>query len=523
MKKLFLLLITGAFFIACDDSLLEPFTPGSLTEDIAVTGSSDLQRLMNSTYGILGSRTDVYFTSVFTDEVGIGYANGGQGISDLYVFFLNSSSGDVDGIWSICYYTLSRANRVIKFADLITPIDSNDEELIARMKAEALTIRALCHLRLMSYFSTDVKNDAALATVLADRVIVAGETLPRSTNGDFYTSIHSDLNAAIAIYNTNTAPAYANPTYYANSTLAKAMKARAYALKGDYPNAEIWADDVITTSNISLATTADYTKVFWTDNELANKEVIFRLKKTPAQNSQGSNLHNAWCSVRPNLAGSPLFEVGRSLHNLINPTNLLGTQLGTLSDIRARTMVAPSSVIDPNYATSSDYRATDKLIIHKHGGVATGSTTFATTATNGNNNDIKIARVSEMYFIKAEARTAAGDLPGAALAIEAVLDARNTVNQPTPVFANATAAWAEILKQRRIEFAFEGYRFIDLKRIGTLAGAVIDRDPADYSSSSANYPGANPSNLTLSSYKFALPIPLSEIAANSGIQQNPGY
>jgi hypothetical protein len=56
-----------------------------------------------------------------------------------------------------------------------------------------------------------------------------------------------------------------------------------------------------------------------------------------------------------------------------------------------------------------------------------------------------------------------------------------------------------------------------------LAGASIDRDAADYSSTSANYPAGNPSNLPLTSTKFALPIPQVELNANPGIQQNPGY
>jgi starch-binding outer membrane protein, SusD/RagB family len=531
MKKIFLLfLATTGLLISCDNDSLEPFTPGALTDENAITSSADLERLMNSAYNLLTNRQDVVFTSLFTDECGIGFANGGQGIAGDYIFFLNANSGSPEVIWETAYYALSRANRVIAFADNVQPIGAtaadlaNDQEKINRSKAEALVIRAICHIRIMSYFSTDPKSDGALAGVLADRIILPGETLARSTNADFYALIHSDLNAAMTIFDTNNVtPAYANPTFYASKNLAKAMKARAYALKGDYTNAEIWANDVINTSGIQLANTTEYTKVFWTENEATNTEVIFRLKRTAAQNSQATNLHNGWCSVRPNASGSPLFEVSRSLHNILNPGNLLGNQISTISDVRARTIIAPSSVIDPSYATSTDFRNSDKLIINKHGGTGVGTTTWASTATNGNNNDHKIARISEMYLIKAEARVAAGDLAGAASVLETLIDARNTVNQPTPVFANATQAWAEILKQRRLEFAFEGYRYIDLKRLGALAGASIDRDPADYSSSSSNYPEGNPVNLPLSSYKFTLPIPLVETTANPSAQQNPGY
>lgn len=535
MKKLFILFVfTGLFTVSCDDNLLTPFIPGSLVDEVAVQNSTGLRNLMNSSYNNATNREEYVFSSVFTDEVGIGYANGGQGLSDNYIFFMNQSSGSPNTIWTSSYFALSRINRVIVFADRLTPVDAADAEIIARTKAEALTMRALLHIKLMSYFSPNPKDNDALAAVLADRIITTSEGgLQRSNNGAFYTLIHSDLDAAIGIFNSLVlpTPAYVtNVTYYANRNLAKGLKARAYALKGDYTNAEIWADDVIATSGVALAATqASYNQVFFTDNEAANTEVIFRLRRTVQQNTQGSNLHNGWCSVRPNLAGSPFYEVGRSLHNVLNPLNLSSANLFAAvntptTDFRARTIIAPSSLIDPNYATSADFRNTDRVIIHKHGGVASGTTTAASTAANGFNNDHKIMRISEMYLIKAEARVAAGDLAGAANTIDILRDKRFTVNQPVAVYANPTAAWKAILDERRIEFAFEGFRFIDIKRLGTLAGiSGVDRDPADYSSSSSNFPAANPVNLPLNSYLWALPIPQDELNANSGIQQNAGY
>jgi starch-binding outer membrane protein, SusD/RagB family len=518
MKKIFLILLcTGFMFTSCDEeTLLEPYTPGALVEETAVQTSAQLRLLMNSTYANLYSREEAVFTSVFTDEAGIGYANGGQGLTTDYVFFLNPSSAGPENIWATNYFALSRANRVIKFADQITATSTSDADEIKRIKGEALAVRALCHLSILSYFSPDPKNDGALAGILANRIIVAGETPARATNGAFYTLIHSDLNDALAIFASIPPATYTGnaKTYYANEILAKALKARAYALKGDYPNAETWANDVIATSGIQLATAAQYPGMFYQDNEPANTEVIFRIKRTAAQNTQGSNMHNGWCSVRPNLAGSPFYEVSRALFNKLN--------VNAATDARYKAIVAPSSLIDPGYATSADYRNTDRLILHKYGGVATGTTTWASTAANGNNNDLKVVRLSEMYFIKAEARAAANDPAGAALAVKAVLDRRFPTAQ-TVTYGTTAAAWTGILAERRLEFAFEGYRFVDLKRLGTLAGQGIDRDPADYTSSSANYPGANPSNLPLTSFKWALPIPQSEINGNGGIQQNPGY
>lgn len=521
MKKIFKLLIFSSFFlVSCEKDLLEPFIPGQLSEDVATENSSDLQRIMNSSYNILTNRQEAVFNSVFTDEVGIGFSNGGQGINDNYIFFLNVTSNSVNSIWNTQYFTLARANRVIKFADKIVPIDEKDAQLLARLKAEALIIRALCHIKLLSYFSTDPTDDNALAAVISNRIVSTIEPpLPRSTNGEFYSLIHSDLDNALVILKTNTSTFPTTPanirTFYLGINAAKALKARAYALKGDYVNAEKWADDVINNSGIKLATPAQYTELFFKDNEPANTEVIFRLKRTPQQNGQGTNLHNGWCSVSPSASGSPFYEVSRALFNLLekNP-----------SDIRRNTIVSPSSVIDPNYSTSNDYRNTDKIIINKHGGVLSGNVTAASTSTNGFNNDIKIIRISEMYLIKAEARAKANDLNGVATIIKTIHDNRYPSAQPLPVYNDVTKAWKAILDERRIEFAFEGYRYIDIKRIGKLAGiSGVDRDPADYSSNSSNYSGANPSNLPLTSFKWTFPIPQDELNANSSIKQNPGY
>jgi hypothetical protein len=128
-----------------------------------------------------------------------------------------------------------------------------------------------------------------------------------------------------------------------------------------------------------------------------------------------------------------------------------------------------------------------------------------------------------MFFIKAEARAAAGDLGGVGTNLKVILDARFPTTQSAPVFASAQAAWKGILDERRKELSFEGFRFIDLKRIGTLAGASLDRDPSEYASSAWSFPAANPSNLPLTSFKFALPIPQIELSANTAIQQNAGY
>jgi hypothetical protein len=519
MKKLLSLLFvaTGFLFVSCDEDLTETFVPGQLTDQVAVTNSTELSRLLNSGYNILTNREAAVFTSVFTDEATKGFNNGGQGVNNEIVFNVFPASGAPTAIWQSNYFALARINRVIDFSNRIVPVDAADEALINRIKAEALVLRAYAHLNILAYFSPNTKDDAALAGILANRIIGTDERPSRVTNGVFYTQIHQDLDDALALFAANGA---STSERYARPVFAKGLKARAYAYKGDYTNAEIWADDVITTSGIQLATTAQYTDMFWRDTYAANREIIFTLHRTQQQNTQGGNLHNGWCSVRPNVGGSPFYEVGRALFNILNANP---------SDIRRNTIIAPSSTILVDYQNLAndpgfDYLNQDRLVLHKHGGVVSGTNTWATTATNANNNGHKVMRISEIYLIKAECRAAASDLLGTATAIDAIRDARYGSDQVAPVYANVTAAWKGVLDERRLELAFEGHRYIDIKRLGTLAGiSGVDRDPMDYNTNGLNIPGGDPANLPLTSHKWALPIPQAEINGNGGIQQNAGY
>ena len=512
------ILFGSLILTSCNRDLLTEYVPGALTQQIAIKTSTDLNGVLNTAYATINSRDESYYVSVFTDEVGIGSQNGGQGIQNdnEYSFGVTPQAFFPTSIWQNNYVALAYINRVIEFAASITPTSPTDQNTINGTLAQAYALRAFCHLKIMSYFSTDLTSDTALAGILANRSFSASvsDNNPRATNKQFYDLIQSDCDKSVALYNA-LLPASVLDKTRANKFFAIGLKARAYAYKGDYPNAEINANQVIAQSGLTLASSAaSYQQIFFTDNDLSSSEVIFRFKRTPLQNAQGFNLHNAWCSVTPNFTGSPFFDISRALYNKLAVNQ---------NDYRYSTIVAPTSVINLAYATAADYRSSDQLIINKHGGTAAGSTTAATSANGGLTNDIKVMRLSEMYLIRAEARAAASDPLGASTAVNVVKAARYTTGYTPEVYGSVQAAWAGILDQRRLEFAFEGYRYVDLKRIGVKAGEGIDRDPADYSSSSSNYPAANPVNLPLSSYKFALPIPQVELVANNVITQNPGY
>jgi len=286
MKKYlgFFILCTTFFLTSCDEDLLDTYSPGALTEEVAVQTSADLGRLMNAAYIILTPTSEIEFNSIFTDEASIGFANGGQGLDDNFAFLLNSDSDSPNNIWISNYVTLSRVNRVIKFADDVVPVDAADQELINRYKAEAYTLRAHCHIQLIAYFSTNPKDRNALGPIISNDVYPASYLGDRATNGVVYDLIDADLAAADALYSTVTSAP--NPIF-ANKNFTTALKARVNAMRGDYANALAFANQVINTSGLSLATFANYPSVFHTDSNPANVEVIFKLKKQTGQTKTG--------------------------------------------------------------------------------------------------------------------------------------------------------------------------------------------------------------------------------------------
>lgn len=502
MKKLKISLVAVAsllFATSCDDAI-DIVQAGELYPDTTFETVNDLQLGLNGVYSYVGGERSILFTSVFTDEVALGIANGGQGRDGDLAFVLNPNSGDAASLWNSPYYLITRANRLLEGAKGVTPTDATTAQY-NDILAQTHAIRAYAYLELMKYFCTDMTNDAALGVMLYDYVPGVTEHLPRSTAGEVFQLITTDLDFAAA----NITETPTSNRYYVAQNFVKAVRARMALYRGQYTVAEQYADELIAAYRLTYKGTGTntYYKNIWLDSEpitATNSEVIFKLQRTNAT----ANFAQFWSSLNSTNSGAAFYEVGRALFNSVNVT----------ADVRRLIIVDPTAVINPDYATSGDnYIASDILPVGKYPG------------SEGTNlmNDVKIFRLSEMYFVKAEARANAGDFQGAADAINAVRRARyNTSASGTAgniaVPATTPALWAMILDERRRELAFEGHRYVDLKRLGVKADRQVDRDPMDCAWNGA-------CTLSTTDYRFTLPIPRTEISVNENIrsQQNPGY
>lgn len=546
-------LSSAAFTLnSCQDAL-DIKQAGELQEQDLYTSVANLNEVLNgSVYAQLDPIDEIYFTAVFTDEVKPGSGSGGQEYT-LHRHFLDPSSpiitggtvGTVasDGIWMNNYKVINRINRLLEGAKKITPTSADEKKTYNAILAQARAIRAYCYVQLEAYFSSDMKDANALGVILLKDVPSTEAQLPRAKNQEVYDFINADLDYARGILENSTTPR----RYKVDKNFVNAVAARFNLYRGEMALAKQNAELVIAGSGLSLTTAMPMTgtnaavpvteadgSVFqsgpftedptskwniafyggidetngngiaggsfnpfrrmWADTE--NGEVIFSLNRLPL--GAGAAIGGKWNTNQSNLTGAPMWFWGRNLYNIFK---------NTPGDIRKYAYVDPSSKPNPDYASATAGNTrTDGLVIDKYPGKLSTST----------RNDVKVFRLSEMYFIIAEAEVAAGNLAAAHDKIQKVREARNYLGAATtPTYSNAQEAYADILKERRVELALEGHRFIDLKRLAVLANVSMDRNATDDIIPVKNLPNGD--------YRYTLPIPIKEISANPNVKQNANY
>lgn len=493
MKKIknILILCSSVLFISSCSDALDIVQEGEIYRETAFTKVSHLRSYLDGDiYSRVNNTTEIGFTTIFTDECGIGPSNGGQA-KELFRFQLNANSSEPASLWSTHYTIINRVNRLLEFANLVTPTTALETAQKNSILAEARALRAYSYVQLVSYFSVDPSNPNALGVILSNSVEEPTVVSPRLrvTNQVIFNFVEDDL-----LFAQNNLLSTATNYRFVTPNFINALRARMYLYRKDYVKAKQYATAALAIT--PLTTSATTYNSIWTDG--AQGEVIFAASRPSG--GTWSNIASTWYFNTTSATGGAFLDMGRKLFNLYNQFP---------SDIRRVNWVDATAMINPNYANDFYYIQNDVLPINKYPG----------KTSQPLRNDLKLFRASEMVLILAECEVggATPNLVQAATLVRSIRTARGT-GQTLPVYANAQAAWADILLERRKELAFEGHRYLDIKRLATLAGvAGIDRDNTD-----DDIPN-QPLTLSVSDYRFTLPIPQQEVAGNVTIQQNPGY
>ena len=257
-------------------------------------------------------------------------------------------------------------------------------------------------------------------------------------------------------------------------------RARAALYSGNYSGAITAASSLI--SKYPLANATQYVAMFGGDADAT--EVIWKY-----DNVQGAN---------NSVAGNFIFT-GTGGDFIEASSELLNSFDGT--DIRR----------DVNLLTSASPNNTgDAWSINK----------YPANADANYINDFKVMRVSELYLIRAEAyaRSTSPNYGNATADVQAIRTARQS-GVVAATYTSLAEAIQDISNERRVELAFEGHRYLDIKRYRSILNVGITRDAAD-----VGYLGNNfPSSVSATDNRFTFPLPDAEVNANLDITQAPGY
>ncbi|OOQ57693.1 RagB/SusD family nutrient uptake outer membrane protein [Mucilaginibacter pedocola] len=440
---------TALLLTACNKQLdLKPFQ--SVGQDVAILTSTDVQITLVGAYnrlalsGTYGGgnflQPDLMATQTIIDWQGTF-----QDLSQMVAQTITNDNGFVEGMWLSSYQAINQANNVI------ANLDKVDAASKASYEGQAKFIRGILYFNLAEMYGKSY-NDGSPATNLAVPIVLTPTTVvdesskvPRATVEAVYQQAITDLTDA-----QNLLPA--GNTFYATKNAATAMLARIYLQKGDYANARDAANTVIASNRYSLVTpyTAEfpYPAQIHVDN---TTEDIFAVQVTAQQGTNGLNTYYA----------SP-DDSGRG--DIIVRDNFLAE-------------------FEPDDQRAAIYTEDSDGILR----VGKFSNVYG---------NVRVVRLAEMYLIRAEANQRLGTAIGATPAADIT-----TIRNRAGLGNVAAVTLADILKERRLELAFEGGFFLhDAKRLQQSVGALPYNSP-----------------------KLVFPVPLREINANSALVQNEGY
>jgi len=409
-------------------------------------------------------------------------ANSGRYISfNLYNF--TKTDGYASAVWLNSYNAIKNANFIIN-AGLDPATNTNVSQLLS----EAYAIRGLIYFDLVRNFGLPYTTDPSSPGVPIITKFDVNAKPARNTVAEVYAQVIADLTKAISLAKFNqgqtmnftlTAKTRALNSSFMTKYAAETLLARVYQHKGDWVNAKNAALDVINNSGFSLVTSA--------------------------------NVISYWKGASPLTSKTEtMFEVTSDANNQVSD----GTLAVFLVPKPGGGAYGDMLTIKPFY---DSYTATDtrKGLISpdvRSGQLGTAYYIVKYPIDNVNLDDVKIVRFSEAYLILAEAYYNLGDVANA----NATLNKFAVNRDPKAAYANSGAqVLTDILDERAKEFAFEGYRFWDLTRLGYTFVKPQGQDATNAVSVKITVAPGNPNLL--------FPIPNDEILVNPNVSQNAGY
>jgi len=468
MKKyLILFVVFASLFISCDDEL-ETFPTSQVAADQAFKNEGDFSNAVRGMYRAMLSGN--YYGGVLqgfdvmTDNLLI--SEEGRKSQQFRHDWAYDPNAGFSGYMGAAYTVIQDANFILLNIDNI-----EDGDFKNNIKGEALAARAMAHFDIVRYFAKIPTQSSDAGSSLAMPYVTLPDVndLPaRITVSEYYENLVNDLNLAAGLVNSD------NGKFQMGKNAVNGILARVQLHNGNWQAAVDAANKV--TANV--AERANYVGIW---NDSSDDGIIFKL-----QNDNVSDV----------TLGVPYSQTANGIKDEYVPDYAFYLQYED-SDIRKAAFFETSAFGENAY----------NHIMKWYSSISTTSLGVV---------DAKIIRTSEVMLTKAEALAEMGQDGPALEALNSVRAKR--YSDFVPGIETGSFLKTAIALERRLELAFEGSRFSDLKR----KGMTIQRSDFGHLSDGTGIP-AVVSTLTADDNRMQVPIPIGEMNLNPNMVQNPGY
>lgn len=450
---------------ACDALEVDPET--QVAAEDALNSPSGFESVLISAYDHLQEQTHYGQQFMLYPEALADNIRNTEQNSNRYVYPVFNQIGSHLTRWGPSYAAINEVNNVLGAVDNMA--DQESQAWIDRVKGEALFLRALNHFDLVR---TKAYEPGMYVDGWEQGIILRTEATERPEDVDYraratveevYQQIEADLKEAITLLKDA-----GNSKYRANYAAANALLARVYLYWQQWEQAEIYATEAINATTASLAEgEARYVQAF---TDRTNPESIFELQFESTNDGDVTGFNE-------------------SLNSLTN------IDAGGWGDL------VPTDDLLEAYEEGDA-----RLALYfpaKKGQESVYYINKWNSANGPYTHNVPVIRLAEVYLIRAEARAEQNEIADAQADLNTI---RHRVGLgDTPADSRAELIEA-VLQERRVEFAFEGQRFFDLKRRGLDIPKPQSIGVLPYDD-----------------FRVLAPIPQREVDTNTKLDQNPHY
>jgi hypothetical protein len=501
MKKITIYIPAIILFLglgSCGEDFLDKTDPTVVVSSTFYETDQEVEQAVIGIYGMLRGYFNNHwqYTEFISDNTTLHFNVGdrGQGpsLEALEYWQYNAGTGNFGALYNNTYSILVNINTTLE--NLAS--SSASQEIIARSEGELKVIRAYMYFDLVRLFGDVIIVTAPIKT--------PGEAfqLARSPQEEVYNLIISDLTAATELLPASYPPAQ---TGRITKGAAHAMLGRVRLQRKEYMEAISALNPILT---LGYELLPSYDDVFEPENK-NHKESIWDVQYQ-GENTFGVNSSFIYTFAPRASQGAVINFPGQDGGGWNIPSNEI-IALYEAGDERKDV-----SLKEGYTANDGSWVPVPYINKYNHPHSIRGVT----------NDNWPIIRYADVLLMLAEAINEQGGPTGEAYDYLNSIRARAKL---APLAGLSQTQFREaVLKERRIELAFENHRWFDLKRtlnpseMKSLLLAHGQGERAKPTTSRGGIP-FSADDYTFEEYQVLFPIPADQVRINPSIQQNPGY